>query len=79
MVVVNRPIMSVANNKVPRRRRGVLRFSTISESKFFTQQGWEVINMTQYPEAILARELEILSNPAGWRILENWWGLGKLS
>jgi len=35
------------------------RFSTRSESKWFTGQGWEVINMTQYPEAILARELEI--------------------
>lgn len=35
------------------------RFSTRSESKWFAGQGWEVINMTQYPEAYLARELEI--------------------
>jgi len=35
------------------------RFSTRSESKWFSSQGWEVINMTQYPEAYLARELEI--------------------
>jgi len=35
------------------------RFSTRAESKFFRSQGWEVINMTQYPEAVLARELEI--------------------
>lgn len=35
------------------------RFSTRSESRWFTAQGWEVINMTQYPECILARELEI--------------------
>jgi 5'-methylthioadenosine phosphorylase len=35
------------------------RFSTRSESMFFRKQGWEVINMTQYPEAVLARELEI--------------------
>jgi len=35
------------------------RFSTKSESKWFADQGWEVINMTQYPEACLARELEI--------------------
>lgn len=35
------------------------RFSTKSESKWFADQGWEVINMTQYPEAYLARELEI--------------------
>ena len=35
------------------------RFSTRAESKFFRKQGWEVINMTQYPEAVLARELEM--------------------
>ena len=35
------------------------RFSTRSESAFYRRQGWEVINMTQYPEAILARELEL--------------------
>ncbi|MGB9749753.1 MAG: S-methyl-5'-thioadenosine phosphorylase [Caldisericia bacterium] len=35
------------------------RFSTISESKWFTSMGWEVINMTQYPEVVLARELEM--------------------
>jgi len=33
------------------------RFSTKAESKWFSQMGWEVINMTQYPEAYLAREL----------------------
>jgi 5'-methylthioadenosine phosphorylase len=35
------------------------RFSTRAESRWFQAQGWEVINMTQYPEAPLARELEI--------------------
>lgn len=35
------------------------RFSTRAESRWFSSAGWEVINMTQYPEAILARELEI--------------------
>lgn len=35
------------------------RFSTRAESKEFQSHGWEVINMTQYPEAILARELGI--------------------
>ena len=35
------------------------RFSTRVESAFYRGQGWEVINMTQYPEAILARELEL--------------------
>lgn len=35
------------------------RFSTRSESRWFSAAGWEVINMTQYPEAILAREAEL--------------------
>lgn len=35
------------------------RFSTRAESRWFTSLGWEVINMTQYPECVLARELEI--------------------
>ena len=35
------------------------RFSTRAESRFYSDQGWEVINMTQHPEAILARELEM--------------------
>jgi 5'-methylthioadenosine phosphorylase len=35
------------------------RFSTKAESKWFSSMGWEVINMTQYPEVILARELEM--------------------
>lgn len=35
------------------------RFSTRAESKWFSGLGWEVINMTQYPECYLARELEI--------------------
>jgi 5'-methylthioadenosine phosphorylase len=35
------------------------RFSTRAESQWFSRQGWEVINMTQYPEAVLARELAI--------------------
>jgi len=35
------------------------RFSTKAESRWFSTHGWEVINMTQYPEAYLARELEM--------------------
>ena len=35
------------------------RFSTRAESRFFRNQGWDVINMTQYPEVILAREMEL--------------------
>jgi len=33
------------------------RFSTYAESRFFAEQGWDLENMTQYPEAVLAREL----------------------
>ncbi len=35
------------------------RFSTTSESRWFSRMGWEVINMTQYPECYLALELGI--------------------
>ncbi|MBV9581615.1 MAG: S-methyl-5'-thioadenosine phosphorylase, partial [Chloroflexi bacterium] len=35
------------------------RFSTRAESQWYSRQGWEVINMTQYPEVVLARELEM--------------------
>jgi 5'-methylthioadenosine phosphorylase len=35
------------------------RFSTRAESRSFAEHGWEIINMTQSPEAVLARELEI--------------------
>ena len=35
------------------------RFSTRAESTWFASAGWEVINMTQYPEAVLAREAEL--------------------
>ena len=35
------------------------RFSTRAESRWFSSMGWSVINMTQYPEVILARELEM--------------------
>lgn len=49
--------------KIPYHDKGTMiiiegpRFSTRSESRWFTQMGWEVVNMTGYPEAILAREL----------------------
>lgn len=35
------------------------RFSTRAESQWFATQGFRLINMTGYPEAVLARELEI--------------------
>jgi len=51
--------------KIPVHERGTVvviegpRFSTRAESKWFSSMGWEVINMTQFPEAVLARELEM--------------------
>ena len=35
------------------------RFSTRAESRWFAGQGFTLVNMTGYPEAVLARELEI--------------------
>lgn len=35
------------------------RFSTKAESRWFSQMGWSVINMTQYPECALANEAGI--------------------
>ena len=33
------------------------RFSTAAESRWFRSMGWDVVNMTGYPEAVLAAEL----------------------
>ena len=33
------------------------RFSTTAESQWFSTNGWDIVNMTQYPECYLAREL----------------------
>ena len=35
------------------------RFSTRAESRWFSAAGWDVVNMTAYPEGWLARELEL--------------------
>lgn len=35
------------------------RFSTRAESRWFSSMGWDIVNMTQYPEVVLARELEM--------------------
>lgn len=35
------------------------RFSTAAESSWFMKMGWETVNMTEYPEVVLAREKEI--------------------
>lgn len=35
------------------------RFSTIAESRWLSANGWDIVNMTQYPECYFARELGI--------------------
>jgi 5'-methylthioadenosine phosphorylase len=35
------------------------RFSTRAESRWYSRVGWDLVNMTQYPEAALAREAGI--------------------
>lgn len=35
------------------------RFSTKAESREYSEHGWQVINMTQYPECALAKELKL--------------------
>jgi len=35
------------------------RFSTRAESRWYSGMGWDIVGMTQYPEVILARELEM--------------------
>ena len=53
----------IRDHDIPFHERGTIviingpRFSTKSESKWFSDAGWEVISMTQYPEAWLCREL----------------------
>ena len=56
-------VHTIREHKIPVHDGGTVvviqgpRFSTKAESKWFTDAGWEVINMTQYPEAYLCREL----------------------
>jgi len=56
-------IEAIRENDIPVHEEGTVvviqgpRFSSKSESKWFHDAGWEVINMTQYPEAYLCREL----------------------
>jgi 5'-methylthioadenosine phosphorylase len=51
--------------RLPLHERGTVvviqgpRFSTRAESRWFQSMGWDVINMTAYPECQLARELEL--------------------
>ena len=52
-------------NNVPVHEKGTVvviqgpRFSSKAESRWYTSLGWDIISMTQYPEAILARELAL--------------------
>ena len=56
-------IDTIRDHGIPLHERGTIviiqgpRFSTRAESKWFSDAGWEVISMTQYPEAWLCREL----------------------
>lgn len=56
-------IQSAVSLGIPVHNQGTMvvvqgpRFSTRAESKWYQQAGFEVIGMTQYPEAVLAREL----------------------
>ncbi len=56
-------IDAIKAHGIPCHERGTVvviqgpRFSTVAESQWFTKAGWEVINMTQYPEAYLCREM----------------------
>ena len=56
-------IETIRDHDIPLHERGTVviiegpRFSTKAESKWFSDAGWEVINMTQFPEAWLCREL----------------------
>ena len=58
-------IKATEENNIKCHKKGTIvviqgpRFSTKSESKWFTANGWSTINMTQYPEVHLARELEM--------------------
>jgi 5'-methylthioadenosine phosphorylase len=58
-------IASARELRLPVHERGTVvviegpRFSTRAESKSFAEHGWEIINMTQSPEAALAREMAI--------------------
>jgi 5'-methylthioadenosine phosphorylase len=56
-------IKTIRDHEIPVHESGTVvvisgpRFSTKAESKWFVDAGWEVINMSQYPEAWLCREL----------------------
>ena len=61
----NLAIESCRKLKIPYHETGTVvviqgpRFSSRAESQWFSSMGWEVVNMTQYPENILAHELSM--------------------
>jgi 5'-methylthioadenosine phosphorylase len=64
-VLRNLAIDTIKNLGITVHERGTVvviqgpRFSTVAESRWFSKMGWDVINMTQYPECYLAKELGI--------------------
>ena len=58
-------VQTAKNLNIPVHEKGTVvvingpRFSTKAESAFFSNQGWHVINMTAFPEAYLAKELNM--------------------
>lgn len=58
-------IEAVKKNNVTCHEQGTVvvikgpRFATKAESRSYSRNGWEVINMTQFPEAYLAKELDM--------------------
>lgn len=55
----------IESKNIPVHKKGTVvviqgpRFSTRAESAWYNKMGWDIINMTQYPEVILARELDM--------------------
>ncbi len=58
-------IKQAKNLKLKTHKKGTVvviegpRFSTLAESLWFSKMGWDIVNMTQYPEVVLAAELGI--------------------
>jgi 5'-methylthioadenosine phosphorylase len=58
-------IQAVRANNINCRETGTVvvingpRFATRAESRMYSRQGFQVINMTQYPESYLAKELDM--------------------
>lgn len=58
-------IDAARKNNLPLHEKGTVvviegpRFSSGAENEFFRRNNWDIINMTQYPEITLAREMEM--------------------